>query len=305
MTTTIVYHEVKDGVPCPDGLAAAWVAKRAYPDAQVVGWTYQRAQEEHPSPAADELLIVVDFSFPASVIETWIQNNVEFTIIDHHKTAQQELERFQVGAFGHTLLSGYSKWEVNFDMSECGATLAWERFFPAQSVPIFLKYIRDRDLWRHELPKTHEYHAAYEPLRKAYPTVDDRFKLYDFLATLSPKQLELFLLPLGTKALAQRREKVEAISSRQIKAFVAGYEGIPVVVMHHDGSEDWATSDVCHALLKQHPMALFSACYLSTGVWSLRSDKDGLNTDVGAIAKSMGGGGHHNAAGFSPSVPAE
>lgn len=34
--------------------------------------------------------------------------------------------------------------------------------------------------------------------------------------------------------------------------------------------------------------------------WAASSDKDGNNTDVGAIAARLGGGGHRNASGFRP-----
>ena len=54
------------------------------------------------------------------------------------------------------------------------------------------------------------------------------------------------------------------------------------------------------SLYRQYPDALFSACFsTSNQTWSLRSDKHGNNTDVGAIASYFGGGGHHNSAGFS------
>ena len=63
---------------------------------------------------------------------------------------------------------------------------------------------------------------------------------------------------------------------------------------------DRLASDVCAYLYERHLEAPFTACITSQGAWSLRSDKKGSNTDVGAIAKSMGGGGHRNAAGFTP-----
>ena len=82
---------------------------------------------------------------------------------------------------------------------------------------------------------------------------------------------------------------------------VAGYDDIPVVRLGQ--GEGRFTSDVCQVLYKglEIPDPLFVACLSDDGVtWSLRSDKDLPNGgfDVGALAKTQGGGGHHNAAGF-------
>ena len=79
-----------------------------------------------------------------------------------------------------------------------------------------------------------------------------------------------------------------------------GYFNIPIVELAQDGSEDLLTSDICSYLYKSIPEAPFVACITSDGSWSLRSDKNGNNTDVGAIAQAKGGGGHRNAAGFKP-----
>jgi hypothetical protein len=38
VNTTIIYHNIKVDLPCPDGLAAAWVAAKVYPDANLIGW---------------------------------------------------------------------------------------------------------------------------------------------------------------------------------------------------------------------------------------------------------------------------
>ena len=71
---------------------------------------------------------------------------------------------------------------------------------------------------------------------------------------------------------------------------IGGYE-VPVVNTH-----PMFFSDVGHALSKDAP---FAACYMDKSgsrLFSLRSNENGV--DVSEIAKSYGGGGHQNAAGF-------
>jgi len=54
-------------------------------------------------------------------------------------------------------------------------------------------------------------------------------------------------------------------------------------------------SETCQELIRDRG---FAACYFDVGnnrTWSLRSDG---SVDVGAIAEALGGGGHHNSAGY-------
>lgn len=294
MKTTIIYHQVKEGVDCPDGLAAAWVAAKYLPKAQLIGWTYQA--NDVPIVEVGDKLIIVDFSFPASVMESWASSSVDVVVIDHHKTAMENLQ----GLSDRIL--------ARFDMNECGATLTWKTFFPDQPMPAFLEYVRDRDLWNHVLPMTEEIHEATSALRRS-------FALFDVLEQMNREELIKFLAPLGGKLLKPKRDKIKAIAKRydwrnlKVPRTIEAPDGdiswadeyqIPLVVLAKDGSEDRLTSDVGSYLYKSLPKALFVACITSDGSWSLRSDKHGNNTDVGAIAKALGGGGHHNAAGFKP-----
>lgn len=294
MKTQIIYHEVKPGVACPDGLAAAWVAAKVYPDAEVKGWCYQ--SEKLPQSESGDCLVIVDFSFSGDVIEQWIKDGVKVFVIDHHKTAEEALNRFYVEDFQDALnAEAHDEWNVLFDMGECGATLTWQYFFPGQPMPAFLEYVKDRDLWNHALPMTEEIHEATAALKRS-------FALYDVLEQMSQNELIKFLAPLGEKLLKPKRERVKAIAARFWWEWFDKDHRIPVVELAKDGSEDRLTSDVCSYLYKWLPDACFVACITSDGSWSLRSDKNGNNTNVGAIAQAMGGGGHRNAAGFRPSA---
>lgn len=120
MTYYIIYHQYKPGSDCPDGLAASWIAAKALPEAKVIGWVYQ-------TPAPDFLksgdsVVCVDFSFPAAVLNQWYSQGIEVIIIDHHESALNNLS----GLSDRILL--------NFDLSECGATLTWRHFFPNQPI---------------------------------------------------------------------------------------------------------------------------------------------------------------------------
>lgn len=290
MTVKIIYHEVRPGTPCADGQAACWTALKKYPDAETYGWTYQSGEVPEAQPG--DRLVIVDFSFDANQIQAWLDAGVELEVIDHHLTAEKELSKFTAPEFADTLLQKRSV--VLFDMKECGATLAWKHFFPDEPMPAFLHYVRDRDLWDFLLPKSNEIHEAMAGLRRS-------MLLYDLLEGMSQKDLLNFVAPVGDKLLAPKKAAIAAAVNRHVWEDVCGYN-VPLVRLKEDGSEDRLTSEICMDLYRTYPDALFSACITSDGSYSLRSDKHKPNGgfDVGALAKTQGGGGHRAAAGFRP-----
>jgi oligoribonuclease NrnB/cAMP/cGMP phosphodiesterase (DHH superfamily) len=189
-------------------------------------------------------------------------------------------------------------------MNECGATLAWKTLFPDEPMPAFLEYVRDRDLWNFELPATQDFNEALASMKYGLEKIGERarlFSLFDALAKLNREDLVGVGRAIGGPLLAPKREKIDAAAARVKIEVVAGYS-VPVVRLNEDGSEDRLTSDVCMRLYADlYPEALFVACITSDGkTYSLRSNKHnpGGGFDVGALAKSQGGGGHHNASGF-------
>lgn len=303
MTQYIIYHQVKLGTDCPDGIAAAWVAHRAYRKAQVLGWTYQQVQEsELPQVVSGDVVIVVDFSFPESVLIEWEKRGVNALILDHHVTAQEQLKQFQVENLERFLnqINKPRAIAAFFDMSECGATLAWKVLHYGKPMPAFLKYIKDRDLWNFLLEDTPVVHEALSTLRyNTTRTGGDIFELFDAIASLDEKDLLTLLRPIGEPLVEPKRRRVAEVAARGKVMELAGHQIIGVT-LNPDGSEDRLVSDVGMKLYRDNPDVPFVAMVTADGSWELRSDKHGNNFDVGAIASSFGGGGHRNAAGFNP-----
>lgn len=250
--TKIIYHQIKPGVNCPDGIAAAWVASKIHPDATLMGWQHQ--SDSLPEISPNERVVIVDFSFPKEILQGWVDMGCELIVIDHHESARKRLEGFAGGV-------------LSFDVAKCGATLTWDYFFPDQPMPVFLGYVQDQDLWQWKLPGS-------EAVREAFAVLGRSFELFDQLATMTEQQFLQFMLPIGEPKLEEKRIKVEAIASRYQWQELAGYR-IPVVALE-PGEERWR-SDVCSALYKQFPDAPFTACYrlgrlcIAAGTkWSLR-----------------------------------
>lgn len=275
MSALIIYHQVKQGVNCADGIAAAWIVSKVHPQADLLGCVYG---EPAPEVSKYELIVIVDFSFPVPIIEEWVAQGKSVTVIDHHKTAWENFQNLSNQVF------------QKFDMNECGATLAWKHFFlDLAPMPVFLEYIRDRDLWNHELEFTEEIHEASASIGRT-------FEFFDRIAPMNKEELFAYLVPIGTEKLKPKREAIAKALERIEFGVVAGYDNIPFVQVKPE--EERLVSDICSAMYKKLPDSYFVACVTSDRKWSLRSNKHGNNTDVGAIARRFGGGGHNNASGF-------
>ena len=87
----ILYHKVRPTLDCPDGIYAAYTAKRKFPTAQLIGCIYQ---QEPPKVNDGDKLIIVDFSFPIEVINGWRDRSCEVILIDHHKTLVDKVREY-------------------------------------------------------------------------------------------------------------------------------------------------------------------------------------------------------------------
>ena len=276
MRTLIIYHAVKPGIDCPDGISAAWVARQKFPEADLLPHSYG---EDLPDVSEYNALVIVDYSFKKDVLEMWRSQGKAITVIDHHKTALNDLSEFS-GAI--------------FDMKESGATLAWKHFFPETPVPAYLQYVKDRDLWEFELPYTEEIYEAIANNGRSLKQIDEYVKL-------SQDQLIKLFAPKGAALLQPKRIRVEELAQSAFLVFVKGFGAIACEIPEAEGR---LSSDLASFLYRNHPEENFAVIlthYLDRepNGWGLsfRSDKKGNNFDVSAIAKLFGGGGHHNAAG--------
>lgn len=138
MNHTIIYHQVKTGIDCPDGIMAAAIAamylKEQGQSYQFIGDSYRHADDYGDKPDRDfigENLIIVDFSYPVHWLKYWEAQGAKITIIDHH-------------APKFPMLSGFAG--AVLDANECGATLTWKHFFRDRPIPGLLTHVRRRDI---------------------------------------------------------------------------------------------------------------------------------------------------------------
>ncbi len=249
----------------PTASASAWAAwKRLGDEARYL--PVQHGVPPPPIPAGSDVYIL-DFAYPRAEIEAMRKRASSLRVIDHHRTAEEELRGLDYAIF---------------DNQKSGAVLSWEFFHPGQPVPEILQYVMDRDLWLHQLPRSREVFAGLS----SYPM---DFAVWSALdpATLAEE---------GTILLRYQRELVALVCSSVRMETLAGYR-VPVVNAPLLGSE------VGEEMLKRYPDAPFVALYFDRGdgkrQWSLRSRED---FDVAVVARAFQNGGHRQAAGFESDI---
>ena len=256
----VIYH-----ANCIDGFTAAWCAWRKYgPSAE-----YIPAQHGDPPPVVigDDVLIV-DFSYPREALLEMHNVAQSLRVLDHHKTAEADLAGLDF---------------CTFDMNRSGAGLAWDELHETKR-PLLVSYVEDRDLWRFALADSAEVNAWIGSWSQGFEFWSSL--AYDLEESFGACRREGAAVLRGVERYCREMAK----QARMVE--VAGVV-VPVVNAPYIN-----TSELVGYLAEQ--FGPFAVGWFQRGdgkyQYSLRSRGD---YDVSAIAKLYGGGGHHNAAGFT------
>lgn len=272
----VIYHG-----NCADGFSAAWCFWRKYgAGADYVAGVYQQP----PPDVTGREVYLVDFSYQAPVVEQMLLKAVSVTLIDHHKTAIEDLAPLKARWVADPGALDGDNFGWFCDLERSGATLAWDYLFPDEARPLLLGHIEDRDLWRFKLPHTREIQANVF-------SHDYTFEQWDRL--MSADQAELLKMSVAGAAIERKHHKdiAELVRVCKRRMEIGGHD-VPVASLPYT-----LVSDAAHLMAQGEP---FAACYWDTAegrVFGLRSTDEGF--DVSEIAKMYGGGGHAKAAGFT------
>jgi oligoribonuclease NrnB/cAMP/cGMP phosphodiesterase (DHH superfamily) len=266
----VIYH-----ADCVDGFTAAWVA-----------WTVYGTQAEYipahygddPPDVVGKDVLIVDFSYRLGCLESMCREANGVFLIDHHKTAAQELEPWLSGNTDAPMNMG-----LLFDMDRSGAGLAWDELVK-EPRPKLVDYVEDRDLWRWRLECSREISA----LIGSYEFSFERWEQLSIY--LEGSELRERAIDEGAAILRTADRHVANMVEKAGSAVVGG----TVVPFINTTS---LTSEILGKLAER---AAFACGWFQRAdgkfVYSLRSRGD---FDVSDVAKSFGGGGHKGAAGFT------
>lgn len=304
----IAYH-----ASCSDGQAAGFVAWKAHDkQAYTVAVNYdlhKKTVEEIIETLAKGVpigqlchthLYIVDFSFPLGILRQLGKVFQYVTVIDHHKTFQDELEAADLPTQGcegaNAVVTKFygtgDNVRVRFCMQESGALMTWRFFYPNQSVPDFIRYTSDRDLFTFVDPKTRPFASgmgrhrgkSWMELEEVYSEPEKVIRDGELLEEMSAKRIDA--------VLSKDAKKIQVVLYRDdsSQVFTVGaYNATPDI-----------TSDLLAKYVNTPGNPQIGMTYMvgsdNLVYCSLRSHKD---VDCSVIAKTFGGGGHAQACGFT------
>lgn len=287
MTTRVplcIYHG-----SCDDGFGAALAVHLAL-DGQVE--LFHGAYTQPPPSEAmlrDRDVVLVDFSYKRAVLDQMREHCRSMLVLDHHKTAQEDLahlpppeptweEHVGVSLSRLSPVERMCPAAALFDMERSGSMIAWQFFHPRENPPLFFEYLQDRDLWRQKLEDGAEFTMAL----RSYPQEIDVWRRLMWNTK--------GLIDEGVPITRYYRRKIDEMATTAVIRTLGGH-AVPVC-----NAPYFAASELAGDLSLNHP---FAAAYFYNGrewQFSLRSRGD---FDVGAFARDhFGGGGHKQAAGF-------
>lgn len=280
----VIYHG-----NCADGFGAAWAMKNNFPERIEVFIAGQYGKLDPVlATVRDCNLLFVDFSYKLDMMMSLCRNGNTITLIDHHKSMFEDLG-------------------TEFDLSHCsleksGAVLAFEYCYrlrygrnPEQfQIPLLLRYIQDRDLWKFNIPASKEIAAWYF----SYP--------YDFEGW---NQLARKLEMNEEEAIAEGEAILRKQEKDMAEYLAAGVETKMQIVNPNTGKTYvdipavncpyfWA-SEIGHKMAEKSEHGVGATFYFrgSEAVISFRSIAKAGGILAKDVAVQYGGGGHPHASG--------
>nr|QBK89959.1 MAG: DHH family phosphohydrolase [Pithovirus LCPAC101] len=276
----VIYH-----YPCSDGFGAAFSVWKYYKEtnnSRSVEYVEANYGKAMPNVKGKNVLIT-DFSYPIDVMRQIIEESKSVFLIDHHSSAQKNLADLE------------DKYKI-FDMTHSAAVLVWKYMNDEtddEKVPLMMRYIEDRDIWKKELPNNEEFSVWFFTLDMTFEVYEEVYDSPELIKNGIEKgkyYIELNKHIIKTQA-KWATPKLVKLSNKKNEEFVfVSHMNSPIL-----------KSDIGNYIFNYFPHIDLSAVYTIqeakrvTG-FSLRSTK--YHRDVSQISTEyLGGGGHRNASG--------
>lgn len=258
----IIYH--KD---CFDGVTGAWIVNKylrdkGERDIQLTPATYG----DLPPNVKNKKVVIVDFSYPRTILDKMLADAESLIVLDHHKTAAEDLKYFP-----HAV----------FDMDRSGAGIAWDWFFLGKPRPWLVNCVEDRDLWKFSLPLT-KAQMAY------IASIPMNLEFWEELSQEGAEDVAVYGRSILKYIENYGHKSIEHASMHEL----GGYAFWIINVSYQN------CSDHLDLMMKVKDWPLSAYFFLrGDGKWQFGMRSRG-DFDVSEVAKKYGGGGHKNAAGF-------
>ena len=278
MKTLILYHRDLDG------LASALIARKEFPDARMVDVQY--GEEIPVIKENEERIILVDFSYDKDTMNFLQKTAKEFIWIDHHKTASK--------LFMWDLPN--IKGKRSLDKAAC--MLTWEYFNKGneKAYPYGIRLIADRDMWKFEYGNDTK---AFNEYLQFYDLKNDIEKIesliFSDVGAINTYIDEGLILLKYKEAMIKKIVKSGEIEQLDM--------GCPYEEVTFTCYSNIFISDIADYVFKNYEeveiVEIHKIKFVDKKWKTITSLRSRGKVDVSKIAEEHGGGGHHNAAGYT------
>ena len=261
-----------------DGHCSGAIIKRKYPECEMIGINYG---QEFPWQTIEEgeIVFMVDFSLqPFSLMER-LNSRCKLIWIDHHKTAID-------AAHG----VGFIAYEQSLEIGKAGCELTWGYIHPERDMPKGVFLLGRYDVW--DLGADKKIMPFQYGMRMEQDTLPGA-DIWDAVFGEHPKYVVNEICVTGKVVLEYQVSQ----SAKYAKAcaFDTEIDGLSAVAMN----VGMANSQMFESVFDLEKHEIMMPFVWKDGKWTVSLytvNETGI--DVGLIAKSFGGGGHKQAAGF-------
>ena len=262
---------------CHDGLGGAWVAKTHDPNINIFFTSRKDEWKELLSPHLEggSFVYFIDYAPSPADLEDLQRRSIDFKILDHHKTDFDRITAYD-RLHGTSLMSF-----CFYDMKKAGCQVAWDYFFPGQTLPKMLEYIAVADLYTWRGPADH---AVVQYIRTI---LEPDASIAHFSALLENFN-EQEALSLGGVVYRRICKDVEFVAKK-------------ACLMDFDGTEVLAVNSAHYHSEIGHELSLSSPSGIGV-IYTFSPANDGVKLSLrgpgsSLLAEKYQGGGHPLAAG--------
>jgi len=265
--TLVLYHGTKnekgEDIGCQDGYCARFVLEMwgGLKDAEFVPGGYHLP----PPDVQGRDVIIVDLSYPRVTLLDMKQRARSLVVLDHHKSAADELKDldfcfFDMDHSGAWLAWQYATWirdiksgvllsfgdEPSSIGSAAESFVEWMKrvvyetgYMPEEyghPSPLLVRVVQDRDLWRWKLPNSREVNAAIRSFPMTFQSWWENLTQTNDPTPDGDSYLMARLAEQGTAILRAQQKLVEQIAQGARPVTLRG-SGTGVCLCHHKISE--------------------------------------------------------------------
>jgi len=257
-----------------DGHCAGAIVKQFHPGCEMIGVDYNDVPPVPPEIGHNEVVFVVDFSFPVDTM-LMLHDVGHLVWVDHHKSAIEKME-------GHEDIPGIRA------VGKSGCELTWECLYSDEPMPDAVRLLGRYDVWDHRNPDVLPFQYG---LRHEHDTSPENTLLWGLLLADSPGVV--YRVTKTGQTILKYQVAQDAMYAKGM-AYEAELEGLRAIVIN----KAYTNSKIFDAVYdpEKHDIMVVFGVKPGEFKYSLYSDKP--EHDVSKIAVKFGGGGHAGAAGF-------